>query len=174
MSALIAVEAVKAAAGISGQTIKEQRKISIEYLQFDFVGLAIKLFLWFMIAIVIDKIHFVITGSAVNVVTTIVNVFGYNLPTAQSEPDFFKKLFNEGYFGLKYWDFIKIGALVLVLIEFARWYENEIKLAKINGTKPQPNYFTVGIFATIMIALSSFTIPDIIKKLKMRMPAGGT
>jgi len=120
-----------------------------------------------MIAVLIDKVHFVITGSAVNVVATIVNAFGYNLPTAQNEPDFFKKLFGEGYFGLKYWDFIKIGAIVLVLIEFVRWYENE----KRNGG--EPSAFTLGIFALIMVLLSAFTIPEIIKKLKMRMPVGG-
>jgi len=172
-AALIAVEAVKTFAGVSGQAKKEAGKISIEYFQFDFLNLGIKLFLWFSIAIVIDKIHFVITGSAVNVVATIVNAFGYNLPTAQNEPNFFKKLFNEGYFGLKYWDIIKILAVVLVLIEFLKWYENEKRMAELNGTKAAPNYFTVGIFAIIMALLMAFTVPDIIQKLKMRMPAGG-
>jgi len=168
LSAQIAVEAVKAAAGISNQSRKESGKLSIELFSFDFVNLTVKLMAWFLIAVFIDKIHFVITSAGVNVVSTIVNAFGYNLPTAQSEPDFFKKLFGEGYFGLKYWDFIKIGALLLVLIEFSRWYENEKRLG---GT---PSYFTLGIFAMIMVLLSAFTVPEIIKKLKMRMPAGGT
>jgi len=164
---VVVVEAVKAAAGVSNVKRKEASALSVELFNFDFINLTMKLFAWFIIAIVIDKIHFVITGNAVNVVATIVNAFGYNLPTAQNEPDFFKKLFNEGYFGLKYWDFIKIGALVLVFIEFMRYYENEKRL----GGSPSP--FTIGIFAGIMILLASFTIPELIKKLKMRMPAGG-
>ena len=167
MSAQIAVEAVKAAAGISRQSSKEAGKLSIELFSFDFMNLAIKLMVWFFIAIVIDKVHFVITSSGVNVIATLVNMFGYNLPTTQSEPNFFKKLFNEGYFGLKYWDFIKIGALILVLIEFMRWYETEKRLGG------EPSAFTLGIFAMIMVLLSAFTIPQIITKLKMRMPAGG-
>jgi len=168
VAGLVVVEAIKAGAGATRQGSKEVGKLSIELFSFDFANLAIKLLVWFMIAIVIDKIHFVITSAGVNVVSTIVNAFGYNLPTVQSEPDFFKKLFGEGYFGLKYWDFIKIGALILVLIEFMRWYENEKRI----GGEPSP--FTLGIFALIMVLLSAFTIPEIIKKLKMRMPVGGT
>ena len=164
---VVVVEAIKTAAGISRQSSKEAGKLSIELFSFDFANLAIKLLVWFMIAVVIDKIHFVITSAGVNVVSTIVNAFGYNLPTTQSEPDFFKKLFNEGYFGLKYWDIIKVLAIVLVLIEFMRWYETEKRLGG------EPSAFTLGIFAMIMVLLSAFTIPQIITKLKMRMPAGG-
>ena len=164
---VVVVEAIKTAAGISRQSSKEAGKLSIELFSFDFANLAIKLLVWFMIAVVIDKIHFVITSAGVNVVSTIVNAFGYNLPTVDTEPDFFKKLFGEGYFGLKYWDFIKVGALILVLIEFTRWYETEKRLGG------EPSAFTLGIFAMIMVLLSAFTIPQIITKLKMRMPAGG-
>ncbi len=168
MSHVVVIEAVKAAAGISRQSSKEVSKLSVELFSFDFMNLAVKLLVWFLIAVVIDKIHFVITSAGVNVVSTIVNAFGYNLPTVQSEPDFFKKLFGEGYFGLKYWDFIKVGAIILVLIEFTRWYETEKRLGG------EPSAFTLGIFAMIMVLLSAFTIPEIITKLKMRMPAGGT
>ena len=170
---VVVVEAIKTAAGISRQSSKEAGKLSIELFSFDFANLAIKLLVWFMIAVVIDKIHFVITSAGVNVVSTIVNAFGYNLPTTQSEPDFFKKLFGEGYFGLKYWDMVKILAIVLVFIEFMRWFENEKRLAILNGTNPAPNYFTVGIFASIIVLLSAFTVPELIKKLKMSMPVGG-
>jgi len=164
VASIVVVEAVKAAAGISRQSSKEASKLSVEIFSYDFVNLTIKLLLWFFIAVIIDKIHFVINSGSVNIVATIVNAFGYNLPTANSEPDFFKKIFNEGFFGLKYWDFIKIGALILVFIEFMRYYENEKRL----GGTPSP--FTIGIFASIMLLLSAFTIPDIIQKLKMRIP----
>jgi len=164
LSALIAQEVVKAAIGVGNQSRKESGKISIELFQFDFMNLTIKILVWFLIAVIIDKIHFVISSQGVNVVATIVSAFGYNLPTTDQEPEFFKKLFGEGYFGLKYWDFIKIGALVLVFIEFMRWYENEKRL----GGTPSP--FTIGIFASIMLLLSAFTVPDLIAKIKARAP----
>jgi len=146
------------------QTKKEFGKLSIELFQFDFVNLTLKLFAWFIIAILIDKFHFAIVSPLANVATTIAAAFGYNFPTAAAEPDFFKRLFNEGYFGLKYWDFIKIGAIILVFIEFMRYYENE----KRNGGTPSP--FTVGIFALIMLLLSAFTVPELIAKLRARIP----
>jgi len=164
LSALIAQEVVKVVAGVSRQSAKESGKLSMELFSFDFLNLTIKLLVWFLIAVVIDKIHFAINGGLVNVVTTIINAFGFNLPTAQSEPDFFKKLFNEGYFGLKYWDLVKLGAIVLVIIEFYRWYENEKRL----GFSPSP--FTIGIFASFVLLLSAFTVPEIIDKIKARTP----
>jgi len=115
-----------------------------------------------MIAIFIDKIHFAINSAGLNVAATIAGIFGYNFPTAASEPDFFKKIFNEGFFGLKYWDFVKIGAILLTFIEFMRWFENE----KRNGGSPSP--FTIGIFTLIILLLSAFTVPEIIQKLKTR------
>jgi len=148
----------------SRQASKEIGKVSIELFNFDFLNLTIKLLAWFLIAIFIDKIHFAINSGVANIAATFAAAFGYNLPTAQNEPDFFKKLFNEGYFGLKYWDFIKIGAIILTFIEFMRYYENE----KRNGGTPSP--FTVGVFALIMLLLSAFTVPEIIQKLRTRIP----
>jgi len=146
------------------QTSKEVGKLSIELFNFDFMGLTIKLIAWFLIAVLIDKIHFAINSVGVNVAVTIANVFGYNIPTPQNEPQFFKKLFNEGYFGLKYWNLVMIGAIILTFIEFIRYYENE----KRNGGTPSA--FTVGIFALIMLLLSAFTLPEIISKLRARRP----
>jgi len=146
------------------QTSKEVGKLSIELFSFDFVGLTIKLIAWFLIAILIDKIHFAIGSAGVNVAATIAEVFGYHIPSSNDEPQFFKKLFGEGYFGLKYWDFIKIGAIILTFIEFMRWFENE----KRNGGTPSP--FTIGIFTLIILLLSAFTVPELIQKIKTRKP----
>lgn len=151
-------------AGTGKQVRKETGDLSIELFNFDFANLTIKIVAWFLIAIFIDKIHFMINNSAVNVAATIAGMFGYRIPTPAQEPQFFKKLFNEGYFGLKYWDFIKIGAIILVFIEFMRYYENEKRL----GGRPSP--FTIGIFVLIMTLLSAFTVPEIIQKLKSRRP----
>ncbi len=150
--------------GGARQGSKEVGKISIELFNFDFMNLTVKLIVYFFIAILIDKIHFMINSSTVNVAATIAGVFGYNIPTGNQEPEFFKKLFGEGFFGLKYWDFIKIGAILLVFIEFMRYYENE----KRNGGTPSA--FTIGIFVLVMTLLSAFTVPEIIQKLKARRP----
>ena len=164
MSAAVAPILVREIGSGTRQASKEIGKLSIELFTFDFLNLTIKLVVWFMIAIFIDKIHFAINSVGVNVAATIAGIFGYNFPTAAAEPDFFKKLFGEGYFGLKYWDFIKIGALVLTFIEFMRYYENE----KRNGGDPSP--FTVGIFLLIMLLLSAFTVPELIAKIRARTP----
>jgi len=151
-------------AGTSRQATKEGKKLSIEIFGFDFVSLTMKIVAWFFIAVVIDKIHWIFSSGTINVASTIASVFGYTIPAASNEPNFFKKIFNEGYFGLKYWDFIKIGALLLVFIEFMRYYENEKRL----GGTPSP--FTIGIFVLFMTLLSAFTVPEIINKLRNRTP----
>jgi len=163
-SQILVTEVVKGGAAGARQGSKEVSKLSIELFTFDFLGLTIKLFAWFFIAVVIDKIHFAVNSLGVNVAVTIASVFGYSLPNASNEPQFFKKLFTVGYFGLKYWDFIKIGAIVLTFIEFMRWYENE---KRIGGT---PSPFTVGIFTLIILLLGAFTVPELIQKLKTRTP----
>jgi len=155
---------IKEIAGGSRQTSKEVGKLSIELFNFDFMGLTVKLVAWFLIAVLIDKIHFAINSAGVNVAVTIANIFGYNIPSVNDEPQFFKKLFNEGYFGLKYWDLVKFGAIILTFIEFMRYYENE----KRSGGSPSA--FTVGIFSLIILLLSAFTLPEIINKLKARRP----
>jgi len=146
------------------QTSKEFGKLSIQLFQFDFVNLSIQLIAWFGIAILIDKIHYAVNSVGVNVASTIASVFGYKLPTAANEPKFFKKLFGEGYFGLKYWDLVAVGAIILTFVAFMTYYENE----KRNGGTPSA--FTIGIFVLIMLLLSAFTLPQIIAKLRARKP----
>jgi len=162
MSFTLAGATVRELAGGSRQATKEAGKLSIELFNFDFMSLFVKLLVYTFIAILIDKIHFMLTSPLVNVSSTILNALGYNLPTTASEPNFFKKLFGEGYFGLTYWDLVKLGAILLVFIEFMRYYENEKKL----GGSASP--FTLGIFVLIMTLLSAFTVPEIIRKIKMR------
>ena len=167
--------------GASKQTVKQTGELSLELFQFDFANLTIKLFAWFLIAIAIDKIHSMLNLTTINAAATIAGIFGYKIPKASTEPKWFKKLFTtyekpsaayplgrtlpaEGYFGLSYWDFVKIGAIILVFIEFMRYYENQKQL----GGKPSP--FTIGIFLMIMTLLSAFTVPEIIQKIKARKP----
>jgi len=156
MSALapLIVEAIKG--GKAGTT-----QLSIEFFGFDFVSLLIKLVIYFIVAVTIDKIHFLVTGTA-NIAGTILAAFGLNLPT--TEPDFLTKLFsNEGFNGFKYWDVIKFGALALVIIEMVLYIQTQRNLGG------SPSAFTIGIFVLIVGALSLFTIPELIAKLRTRM-----
>jgi len=151
------VELAKGASAGSAQT----SRISIEFFGFDFISLTIKLTIYFIVAITIDKIHFVISGIP-NVVGTILNAFGLNVPTR--EPEFLTKLFSEdGLSGFKYWDVVKFGALALVGIEMLLYIQTQRNL----GGSPSP--FTLAIFVLILSLLSLFTIPELIDKLKKRV-----
>jgi len=136
MSALIAQQ-------IGGGTIagtKQAGKISIELFGFDFVTLALKVFVFFVTAVIIDKIHFMLTAPTLNIASTILGVFGFFIPTDKAEPEFFKRLFGEGYYGLKYWDLVRIMTMLLVVAEFYMYYETQKRLGGKVGA------MTLGIF----------------------------
>jgi len=151
------IGAAQSASAGSAQT----SRISLEFFGFDFISLGIKLGIYFLVAIVIDKIHFLITGTA-NIAATILLAFGINLPT--KEPQFLTKLFSpEGFQGFKFWDVVKFGALALVIVEMVLYIQTQRNL----GGSPSP--FTLAIFVMIVAALSLYTIPDLIEKLKTRI-----
>jgi len=154
------------AAGVAGGT-QQVARLSQEVFGFDFVQLAIKLGIYFLVAIIIDKLHFLVTGTA-NIAATILLAFGINLPT--SEPNFVTKLFSEqGISGFRYWDLIKFGAMALILVEMLLYIQTQRNA----GGTPSP--FTIAIFLLIVGAIGVFTVPELIAKLRTRMnnPAAG-
>jgi len=160
VSAQVVREVLTGAREVASQT----GELSFSKFNYDFVNLVEKIAIFFIVAIILDKIHWAISSPFANVASTIASAFGYNLPGVNAEPGFFKKLFGEGFFGLTYWDLVKLGAILLVSLEFYRYMANE----KIHGR--QPDYFTLAIFGGVILVLSSFTIPEIINKLKARQP----
>jgi len=85
-----------------------------------------------------------------------------NVPT--QEPDFLKKLFSEdGIEGFQFWDLVKFGALALVAVEMLLYIQTQRNL----GGSPSP--FTLAIFVLILSALSLFTVPELITKIKKRV-----
>ena len=139
---------------------KQVQTVGIELFGYDFVNLLIKLFIFSLIAIVIEKFHFVVNGIS-SVAGYLLSIFGLNLPT--TEPDFLKKLFSEeGFNGFRYWDIVKALLIVMVAIEMLRYIETNKKLGG------QPDTITLGVFGIILFALTAFTIPDMITKLRMR------
>ena len=140
-------------------------QLSTELFGYDFVNLAVKLVVFAVIAVIIDKIHFVITGVP-NVAAAILAAFGLNVPT--KEPDFMAKLFSpEGFSGIRYWDIIKFALIVLVAMEWVMYMQAQKKL----GGEASPT--TMAIFALITFALTVFTIPELLAKLRSRVSAGG-
>lgn len=139
---------------------KQVQQIGIELFGYDFINLLLKLFVFSLIAIAIEKFHFVVTGTA-GVASYILSIFGLNMPTA--EPDFLKRLFSEeGFNGFRYWDIVKALLIVMVAMEMLRYIETNKKM----GGKPDT--VTLGVFGILLFALTAFTIPDMINKLKMR------
>ena len=144
---------------------KRGQQISQELFGYDFIGLAVKLLVFSLLAITLDKLHFVINGSA-NIVGTIVSAFGYNLPV--EEPGFMKQLFSEeGFGGIKYWDLVKILLLGLIAFEMIRFVDAQKKL----GGEASP--ITLGIFGLLIFGLASFTFPGLIAVLRSRGSFGG-
>jgi len=151
--------------GTSKDVLVEGGALSKEIFGFDFVLFFIKLVLYFTVALVIDKIHFLIVGTA-NIAGTLLLAIGIKLPT--EEPEFLQKLFSdEGFNGLQYWDLVKYGAIVLTILEFFMYYNN----LKKQGGKPSP--FTIAIFGLVLVLLTAFTLPDLIEKLKSRLNTEG-
>ena len=119
----------------------------------------VKLIIFSIIAVVIEKVHFIITGVP-TVVETILSAFGLSLPT--NEPDFLKRLFSdEGFNGFRYWDIVKFVLIAIVAIEFARYTNANRKLGG------EPDAVTMAIFGIILFALTAFTVPELVEKLKL-------
>jgi capsular polysaccharide biosynthesis protein len=67
-------------------------------------------------------------------------------------------LFGEnGVKGFKFWDIVKIGAILMVLFEFMRYSKNN------PNTK---NALTIGLFVGIIVALGLTTLPELVKRVK--------
>ncbi len=91
---------------------------------------------------------------------TIANLLGFNIPKADQVPETIKKLFNGGVSGFKFWDIIKIIAILLVIVEAFRYIEDSKNSNR--GTSPT----TIGVFILLIIILGVTTIPDLYNRLK--------
>ena len=156
MSALIAKEAVKIAGQIGRQTAKETSKFSVEQFTFDFPGLLVKLFVFFVIAYTINKImETIILGE--NFLFEMLKFFGIVTPATipKQLADFWKDGFNTGSISIKFWDIVKALALILVIYEWYNWYNAE--KTKVNTPSPM----THGVFFLLTSSLALTTFPQI-------------
>ncbi len=145
---------------ITKEGIGVARTASLELFGYDFIGLGIKLLVYFIVAFAFAKfMEAVIFARGIWVI--LAQTLGFSIPKADMFPDSLKKLFGGGISGFKFWDIVKIVAVLLVIAEFFRYLEANKKA----GSKSSP--MTMGIFVGIIGMLGIVTVPELIKRLKV-------
>jgi len=185
-----AITKLNPATAVATTGIQAGKAISKEVFGYDFVGLVIKIVIFFTVAylaeiyirakIEIEKVikdpdKQVAVGSAFFGLAGIAfNYLYQNFKTDKEDPekidpvssDFWSnekidQLFSEkGFHGFNYWSMIKIIAILLVIAEFSQY----LKMNK--ALRAKTSSFTIGIFTLIIIALGLTTIPELIKRVK--------
>lgn len=145
---------------VASHGISQSKQMSKEMFGYDFVGLLIKLFIFYAVAFVFAKFMegVIFTRGAFVIIA---NTLGFSIPNSEQLPQSLKDLFGEtGVGGFKFWDIIKIISILLVTAEFFRYVNTQKNL----GGKSSP--MTVGIFSLIIMALGITTVPELIKRFK--------
>ena len=145
MVAPLALAATASQFGRKG--LKQTRELSVSITGYDFVGLASRLIVFFLVAYGIN-LYFKATLAG----GTFLNAVGLNFPT--TTPEWLRKLFEEGYQGVTFWNIIQVIAILLVVME-ALQYDRKLKES---GEKP--NATTLGLFALIVLGLALVTFPQ--------------
>tara|TARA_R110000822_G_scaffold214401_1_gene349447 strand:- start:104 stop:646 length:543 start_codon:yes stop_codon:yes gene_type:complete len=151
---------VSPSATVTKSVIRSGKEASKEIFGYDFVGLIVKLAVFYGVALLFSKfMEGVIYARGAFVI--IANTLGFNIPSGDQFPQSLKDLFGDtGIKGFKFWDIIKIVSILLVTAEFMR-YTNTNKAL---GAKSSP--MTIGIFTLLIVALGLTTIPELIKRVK--------
>jgi len=155
---LVAKQALTEILGISEAVLEGSQRLSKSQFQYDFPGLILKLTVFFVFAYTISKFfEAVIFGE--NTLKAFLGLIGVNLPTSLPEP--IVNFFQDGIQGFKYWDIIKMFAILLVLYEWFNWY-NSVK----GNPKNPPSPMTQGVFVVLIAGLSLVTFPELIQRIR--------
>lgn len=141
---------------IAKEGIGQARQFATEQFGYDFVGLGIKLFVFFTVTFLFSKFMEAVVFARGGFVV-VANLLGFNIPKEDQLPDSLKKLFNGGISGFKFWDIVKLIAIILVVAEFIRY----VNLPQ----KSSP--MTIGIFIAIVSLMGITTFPELVKRIKM-------
>ena len=153
----MAVQTVLVASKVAGRAKDKASEISVDVFKYDFVNLIVKLVLFFAVSYIVAKIfEGIIFGQGLLV--SFVAFFGLKIP--QSLPESIVSFFQEGIRGFRFWDFIKVLAILLVILEASNWFDQQKKL----GIKPSP--MTLGVFMVLIGGLTLITFPEIFQRLK--------
>ena len=147
------------ALAVAGLGIDSAKVASKEIFGFDFVNLGIKLLVYFTVALLFAKIMEAIVFARGSFVL-LANFLGFNIPKEEQLPQSLKDLFNGGIKGFKFWDVVKIIALLLIITEFIMYVNQNRKV----GSNPSP--MTIGVFILIISALGVTTVPELIKRIR--------
>ena len=153
MAAQTVIFAAKAGAAAKAKA----SEVSVDIFKYDFVNLITKLVIFFVFSYIVAKIfEAIIFGQGL--IVSFVALFGLKLP--QSLPEPLVNFFQEGIKGFRYWDFIKVLAIMLVIMELTNWFEQQKKL----GIKPSP--MTLGVFTVLIGGMTLITFPELIQRVK--------
>lgn len=172
-----------AKAGLKGGSVANE--IVKEKFGYDFLGLVIKIGVFFAVAfaiqiyikgkIEVDKIvrnpaqatpiFFGIAGIVFNFLFTEYQKRADNgdipEPSQLFGNEIIVKLFSdEGYHGFKYWDMIKLIAGLLILMEWNQFRQ----MTKATGGQVAP--LTHGVFLLLILGIGLTAVPDLIKSLR--------
>ena len=155
-----AITKLNPATAVATTGLQAGKQASKEIFGYDFVGLIVKLFVFYTVAFVFAKLMEAIIFAR-GAFVIIANTLGFNIPSADQLPQSLKDLFGEtGVKGFKFWDIIKIVSILLVVAEFMRY----VNTNKALGAKSSP--MTVGIFTLMIVALGLTTVPELIQRVK--------
>jgi len=149
------------AAKFGSKAIDKAKSASVEMYGYDFVGLMVKIVVYFTVAWFVEKYIWWSQQKPVNQV--LMGLFGAigGLPLFALSPTILKYFDNsEVNRGIKFWDIVKAGAVGLVAWEAFNYYKVQENL----GGKVSP--MTIGIFGLILSLLGFIAVPDILKKLQ--------
>ena len=137
--------------------LKASKQYSVSVLGYDFIGLAMRLFLFLGVGVLVQA-YFTATIAGGNWLNTVAGFFNIKFPSTL--PEWLTKLFTTGYKGIAFWQILQISAVLLVVFEYMQYD----RMLKEKGEKP--NATTTALFLLIALALSVMVIPETVQKFK--------
>ena len=139
------------------QALSSAKNISLEALGYDFVGLTVKLVIYYLVALMFAKYLELVAGGA-NLLKNFLALLGFQVPlfVPQAVLDFWQN----GYMGVKFWDVVKTISLALVFWEYSNYRRAQLQL----GREPSP--VTEGIFWLLMGFIAMITFPELVQRLR--------
>jgi hypothetical protein len=137
--------------------LKASKQYSVSVLGYDFIGLAMRLFLFLAIGVLIQS-YMTATIKGGSFFNSIAGFFNIKFPDTLPEPII--KLFTTGYNGIAFWQVLQISAIILIVFEYMQYD----RMLKEKGEKP--NATSTALFLLIALALSVMVIPETVQKFK--------
>ena len=152
---------IKEIAQSTREGIKQAGLFSQDTFRFDFVSLILKIFIFFAIGYTINKIMEAIIGGD-NFIRSVAGLVGVNFPEVMPKAvvNFWTSGFQTGAITVKFWDIVKVIAVLFVAMELMMYIENE----KNNKRKPNPS--TLAVFGILIVSLSLITFPELFTRIQ--------